>query len=215
LSSVDWPQEQQWAIGFRDIARGTDARTMIAALVPKAAFGNKLPLILPSSDKTDYGRHAPLLFANLNCIALDFVARQKVHSTSMNWFLVEQFPIFSLDAYTRSFGKKSVAEIVKAEVLALTYTAHDMEPFARDMGYDGAPFSWDDTDRLKRRAKLDALYFILYGITNRDDVAYIYSTFPIVEREEMAAHKRYLSRDYCLMYMNALEAGDPDADIRI
>ncbi len=66
-----------------------------------------------------------------------------------------------------------------------------------------------------RRAKLDALYFILYGITNRDDVTYIYSTFPIVEREEMAAHKRYLTRDYCLMYMNALEAGEPDADVRI
>ena len=133
----------------------------------------------------------------------------------MNWFIVEQLPVIPPAAYARTFGKKSAAEIVKAEVLALTYTAHDMEPFARDMGYDGAPFKWDELDRLKRRAKLDALYFILYGITNRDDVTYIYSTFPIVKRQEEDEHKRYLSRDYCLMYMNALEAGDPDAEIRL
>lgn len=37
----------------------------------------------------------------------------------------------------------------------------------------------------------------------------------MVEREEVSAHGRYLCRDYCLMYMNALEAGDPDADIQI
>ena len=67
-----------------------------------------------------------------------------------------------------------------------------------------------------RRRNLKAFpFFILYGIVNRDDVTYIYSTFPIVERQETSAHGRYLSRDYCLMYMNALEAGDPDADIKI
>jgi hypothetical protein len=38
---------------------------------------------------------------------------------------------------------------------------------------------------------------------------------PIVQREEMVAHKRYVSRDTCLMYLNALEAADPDADVRI
>ncbi len=90
-----------------------------------------------------------------------------------------------------------------------------MEPFARDMGYDGAPFAWDEMDRLKRRAKLDALYFILYGLTNRDDVEYIYSTFPIVREAELKAHKLYLSLEYCKMYMNALEAGDPDANIQL
>jgi hypothetical protein len=42
-----------------------------------------------------------------------------------------------------------------------------------------------------------------------------YSTFPIVEREENAAHGRYLSRDLCLAYMSALAAGDPDAKIAL
>ncbi len=35
------------------------------------------------------------------------------------------------------------------------------------------------------RAKLDAVFFHLYGITDRDEIRYIYSTFPIVERGEV------------------------------
>ena len=47
------------------------------------------------------------------------------------------------------------------------------------------PFAWDEERRLFLRAKLDAVFFHLYGVTGRDDVRYIYSTFPIVEREEI------------------------------
>ena len=36
--------------------------------------------------------------------------------------------------------------------------------------------------------KLDAVFFQLYGVTDRDDVRYVYSTFPIVECEETAAY---------------------------
>ncbi len=75
------------------------------------------------------------------------------------------------------------------------------------------PFGWDEDRRLRLRAKLDALYFHLYGVTDRDDIRYIYSTFPIVEREEMKVWGRYRSRDLCLAWTSALAAGDPDAEI--
>jgi hypothetical protein len=58
------------------------------------------------------------------------------------------------------------------------------------------------------------VYFHLYGVTDRDEVRYIYSTFPIVEREEIAAFGKYRSRDLCLSWMSALAAGDPDAKIK-
>jgi hypothetical protein len=45
--------------------------------------------------------------------------------------------------------------------------------------------------------------------------ATFYSTFSIIEDEEIATHGRYLSRDLCLAYMNALAAGEPGADIRL
>jgi hypothetical protein len=106
-------------------------------------------------------------------------------------------------------------------VIKLTYTAHDMAPFAQDVGHvDGAgrvrpPFLWDEEQRQRFRAKLDAVYFQLYGVTDRDDMRYIYSTFPVIDREEMAAYGSYRSRELCLAYMSALAAGDPDAEIRV
>lgn len=111
-------------------------------------------------------------------------------------------------------------------MLELTYTAHDIASFARDMGHVDAagevlpPFVWDEERRLNLRAKIDALYFILYGVFDpadpaqgRDDIRYIYSTFPIVEREETAKYGHYRSRDLCLAWINALIAGQPDADV--
>ncbi len=63
------------------------------------------------------------------------------------------------------------------------------------------------------KSGLDALYFRLYGVTNRDDIRYIYSTFPIVEREEKAAYGTYRSRDLCLAWTSALAAGHPDVEV--
>ena len=214
-----------YALGFKDVTAPTNFRTMIAALTPSGAAGNTLPLIElnPGAEKPDPQSMAMLL-ANLNSMAFDFVARQKVQGQHLNWFIVEQLPVVARASYGRSFGKKRAAEIVFEAVLELTYTAHDMAPFARDMGYvDGAgevlpPFIWDGERRLHLRAKLDALYFILYGVfdpadaaQSRDDIRYIYSTFPIVERQEVAAYGTYRSRDLALAYINALIAGQPDA----
>jgi len=60
------------------------------------------------------------------------------------------------------------------------------------------------------RAKLDALFFHLYGVSDRDDVRYVWSTFPIVEKQDRAAWGHFRSRDLCLAYLNALAAGRPD-----
>jgi hypothetical protein len=108
---------------------------------------------------------------------------------------------------------------VREAVLELTYTAHDMADFAKDMGYlDEAgevkpPFVWDEERRLQLQVKLDVLYFHLYGITDLDDVRYIYSTFPIVARLERKQYGRYRSRDLALAWINALAAVKPNAMI--
>ena len=221
-SEVDLPSGVEWTLAFRDIARATDARTMIAGAIPKAGVGNTAPLIL-WNDQDQRADHKALLLGNLGAISLDYVTRQKAQSTHLNWYIVEQLPVISLEKFDSvRFGAKSAAEVVRQVVLELTYTAHDMGPFARDMGYvDEAgtvkpPFTWDEERRLILRAKLDAVFFHLYGITDRDDIRYIYSTFPIVEREEKAAYGgNYRSCDLCLAYMNALAAGNPDAEIRL
>ena len=233
--SPDWlPDPQFWInlagnpimkldylLGFKDVTAPTNMRSMIAAVIPGTGVGNTLPLVLSDEPGSKLPAESlALMLANMNTIVFDFVARQKIQGQHLNWFIVEQLPVIPLGLYKKtSFGKKTAAKIVREAVLELTYTAHDMAPFARDMGYVDKPgnvkppFPWDEDRRLKLRAKLDAIYFHLYGITERDDVRYIYSTFPIVEREETATYGRYRSRDLCLAYMSALAAGDPDAEI--
>ena len=97
-------------------------------------------------------------------------------------------------------AQPTVADFVVAQVLALSYTAHDLAPFARDLGYVDAagevlpPITWDDEDRRARRAALDALFFHLYGLSE-DDAAYVLGTFPIVRQQDIAAFGRFRTQD--------------------
>ena len=215
-TECEWVAKSRWVIGFKEITAPTNKRTFIAALCPAVGFGNKVPVLIPETpDRSEW-----LLAANFNSTIFDFVVRQKVQGQTLNLFIIEQLPVISPMRYTECrVGTKSIREIVREAVLELTYTSNDMAPFACDMnhvdemGNVPAPFRWDEKRRLSLRAKLDALYFILYGVTNRDDVRYIYSTFPIVEREETRLYGSYISLNLCLAWINALIAGDPDANI--
>ena len=214
-----WECPDFWVVAFKDITASTNMRTMIAAVIPRVGAGHTLPLLPILESEMDRALLACFVTANLNSTIFDYVARQKVPATHFTWYVLEQLPVIPPERYeVVRFGPKTAAEIVREAVLELTYTAHDMAPFARDMGHvDEAgdvlpPFLWDEDRRLRLRAKLDALYFHLYGVTDRDDIRYIYSTFPIVERQEMQAHGSYRSRDLCLAWTNALAAGRPDAD---
>ncbi len=202
VAQTDVPRgSTNWELGFKEITAPTNERTVIAALFPDLGFGNKTPLLRGTSERWR-------LAADLNSFALDYVARQKVHGQTLNWFLVEQFPFAPPDAYSRAFGSSTAGALVKDHVLRLTYTANDMAPFARDMGYDGPPFAWDEDERRHLRARLDALYFHLYGITDEADIRYILSTFPIVERKDRAAWDVYLTAELIIWYFRALAAGD-------
>ena len=203
-----------WVLAFKDVTAPTNVRTFIAAILPAVGIGNTVPILKPETTT----RNEWLLAANFNATIFDFVARQKVQGQHLNLYIVEQLPVVLHKTYNDvRFGTKSAADIVREAVLELSYTTHDMAPLAVDLGHvDGAgevrpPFRWDAERRLHLRAKLDALFFHLYGVTDREDVRYVWSTFPIVERQDVQAFGRYRSRDLCLAYMNALAAGRPDA----
>ena len=203
------PEKCGYTLGFRDIARPTDVRTVISAIAPWAGYGNTVPLLVG-----DDALVSTCLVANLNAMCADFVTRQKTQGTHLNWFIVEQLPVIAPDDYDRRFGDTTARDLVRDHVLRLTYTAHDMAPFARDLGYDGPPFTWDEEERRHLRARLDALYFHLYGL-DRDDADYVMGTFPIVRREDEAAFGSYRTRDLVLAYMNALAAGDTETVVSV
>ena len=157
------------------------------------------------------------------------MARSKVQGQHLNWFIVEQLPVTPPAAYARRVGARTAAEIVRDHVLRLSYTSWDLAAFARDMGHVYAegeprpeaaavgdaklPFRWDEAQRRQLRARLDALYFILYGVTDMADVDHVLSTFPIVERHDRQAHGVYLTRELVRwQHSRALLAGDSTRD---
>lgn len=201
-------------LGFKEITSPTNERGMISALLPYGGYGNTIPILCAED-----GASVEISFwlASLNSFVFDFCARSKIQGQHLNWFIVEQLPVLTPRPYETRFGKRTAADIVKDHVLRLTYTAHDMAPFARDMDYvdkDGTvkpPIIWNETERRHLRARLDALYFLLYDVTDENDVRYILSTFPIVERKDREAFEGvYLTRELILWYKRALEAGDPE-----
>ena len=210
-ADVDIPADLPAVLAFKDITSPTNVRTMIAALIPPAAAGNTLPILLPRDPghAAAYRSFTPLLVANLNAMVLDYVVRQKVQGTHVNSYIVEQLPVIAPTGYDRTFGPTTAKAIVRAEVLALTHTAHDMDAFARDQGHAGPPTQWGAEDRLRRRARLDAVFFHLYGL-DRDEAGYVMDTFPIVRAAEIEQWDRYRTRELVLNTMAALAAGQPD-----
>jgi hypothetical protein len=166
--------------------------------------GHKAPLILPF--EAEIG-DASCLLANLNAYALDFMVRQKLGGASLSFFIMKQLPVLPPRTYAQpskwAGQDRPVKDVLLPRVLELTYTAWDLEPFARDCGYDGPPFRWDEERRFLLRCELDAAFFHLYGL-NRDDTAYILDTFPIVCRKDEDKWGTYRTKDTILEIYAAL-----------
>jgi hypothetical protein len=181
----------RWFLGFRDIARSTDERTALFSVLPPSGVGNKLPMI-------SLAQSPAVFIANAASYVFDYVARQKLGGTTMNFFYVQQFAALTPSAYTAE-----TALFISPRVLELTYTARDLCGFAGDLGYTGAPFHWNPDRRFFIRCELDALYFHLYGIS-REDACYILDTFPIVRRKDEAEHGEYRTKRVILEIYDAM-----------
>lgn len=179
-----------WLLAWRDITNPTNERTFIAAALPSTAVPHTAKVAYPPEEVLG---STPFLIGVLGSLVLDFFSRQKVGGTHMSAFIVEQLPV--LDAAMANRGldwlaDESIGAFVRSRVMELTYTAWDLEPFARDMGFTGPPFRWDEARRPMIRAELDALFFHLYGLS-RDEAAYVLDTFRVLRRNEERAHGEY------------------------
>lgn len=222
-------ESAHYALAYKDVTSPTNVRSMIAAIIPCGTAGNSLPLIeYNHSDGTLDAEGMSLLAANLNSIIYDFTARQKIQGQHLNWFIVEQLPVVPMAAYNAKVGNKTFRELILSAVLELTYTSVDLAQYAMDLGFVDkagkakAPIVWDEGRRASLRAKLDALYLLLYEVVTsktveegRGDVRYIFSTFPILEREDTAQSGSYRSLELTLAWINALLSGNPDAVIKV
>jgi hypothetical protein len=224
--SPTWAGE--WCIAYKSVTAPSNMRTMITAMVPRCGVGNSMAMLLPERGaEAGYARWASLLLANLSSMAFDFALRQKVQGQNLNWFIVEQATVIAPARFDEQLPAKfaaamraaklmnghhphpTVADFVLPQVLALTYTAHDMAPFARDMGYVDAagevlpPLVWNEDERRARLAALDAVFFYLYGLDAKD-ATYMLDTFPIVREQDTKTFGSYRTQQDILQLMALL-----------
>ncbi|MBN8517095.1 MAG: N-6 DNA methylase [Candidatus Accumulibacter sp.] len=190
----------RWLMGWRDICRSTDERTVIASVVPRVGVGHTMPLCFSSES----ARHQAALLGNWCSLTFDYVARQKVGGTHLTYGYLKQLPVLPPDRYS-----PQALDFIVPGVLELTYTAYDLRAWAEDLGHRSPPFPWSDgksTERRARlRAELDACYSHIYGLT-RDELRYILDpadvmgadypseTFRVLEEGEIRAYGEYRTR---------------------
>ncbi len=197
---------------FRDVARSTDIRTAIFSILPVVACGHKIPIVVLEPSRTLDVAYLATCFSSF---VFDYAARQKLGGTSMSFFILKQLPVLLPIQYIeicKWSNEASLGDWMMSRALELIYTAWDLEAFAKDCGYDGLPFRWDEQRRFLLRCELDAAYFHLYGI-ERDDVDYIMETFPIVRRRDEQKYGEYRTKRVILEIYDemrrAIETGEP------
>lgn len=179
---LDGRWDKTWLLGWRDICRATDARTVITTQVGRAAYPDKWLVALPRRGRQE-------IQAVWSSFAFDFAARQKIGGTSMKYFTFMQLPMpspqqiedcpVSLDLPTKDWISQRVDRL------------------------NARPMLTNAEERAIWRAELDALVFHLYGL-GRDEVVYILDTFPIVRRQDEAAHGEYRTKRLILAVYDAM-----------
>ncbi|MHB8190475.1 MAG: Eco57I restriction-modification methylase domain-containing protein [Ferrimicrobium sp.] len=187
--------DREWLIGFRGITNATNERTLIASVLPLNAIGNSLPIILADNAR---GATISSLLGCLCSFALDAIAGMKIGGTNLNFFIIQQLPVLPPDTFDDRVpwgGDRSetLAQWIASRVLELTYTAWDLRPWAKELGYNGEPFIWDELRREQLRTELDACFFHLYGYS-RDQVEHAMESFPIIKRRDEKQFGEYRTK---------------------
>jgi hypothetical protein len=227
--------EYGWLVGWRDMTRNTDKRTLITSLCPAHGVGHKFLSLLATGESSIVGA----LYGNSCSLVLDYAARQKLGGTSMGIFVLKQLPILQPEIYGRQASwtlRLRTADWLLSRIVELTYTSWDLQPFAKDCGQDGPPFRWDEERRFHLRCELDAAYFHLYlgsgewrqsphepeadfaklkeaFPTPRTAVEYIIDSFSLVRDADEQKHGRYRTKEQILAVYDALaeavQTGEP------
>ena len=211
LLNIDY---RSWLQAFRGITTSTNERTFLTTGLPRSAVGNSAPIL-------DYENGpaiaAALVMANMNSLPLDWATRLSMGGTNMNFFIVKQLPVFPPEAYLERPHPHmaTYAEMIVPRVLELVYTVtKDLEGFAKDLGYNGPPFPWDENRRHLVQSELDAIFAHMYRL-DRSDLEWILDpddpsvSFSALRDSERAEFGEYRTKRLVLQAFDHLTQGNP------
>jgi len=223
---------KKWLIASRRITSAGLQRTCIYAFIPLVGASDSITLAdLPRASP----RVQKAFVANMNSFVFDFVTRQKQAGANLSFFVKRQLPLVRAATYAERTEWDATQPLdgwISPRVLELTYTAWDLEAFARDCNFNGPPFRWDEERRFLLRCELDAAFFHLYlpadtsgdwrqtdgetpeeliqlksnFSTPRDAVAYVMDTFRVVrDNDEQQFNGDYRTKRVILEIYDALQ----------
>ena len=179
-------------IVYRRISSSTDMRTGIAcAWDGETAYGHTTVLIGLES-----ARASALWLANFNSIPFDYCLRQSVGQATIEQYDIDQMPTPTKDEWEHEYRPhESAATYCIDRVVVLQFTERRYARWARELRPATQLREWQPPEeRIRLIAEIDACVASLYPI-EPDDLEHMYSSFPILERKQRAAHGSYLQRD--------------------
>ncbi|KYF78506.1 hypothetical protein BE20_24240 [Sorangium cellulosum] len=152
---------------YRRVARNTDTRTVIAAVVPGYPVADKTPTVRSPLRCASF-----LISAAMNSYTFDYVARLRCGGTQIDHHLMTDLPLPSPRTFPHAMYKFAVRLIAPAPSFSLVWW--------REWGHavDRSERAWRHLwavtphERLRLRAILDAAVAELYGL-DIDDFAWI------------------------------------------
>ena len=77
----------QAKIGYREVARNTDARSFIGAVIPSFPCGHKVPILHPGDSAIEAVSNAAALF---NSFVFDWLVRQRLGAAALAWYVLAE-----------------------------------------------------------------------------------------------------------------------------
>lgn len=202
-------KQPRWLIGWRDICRSTDERTVIASVFPKVGVGHTMPIFFLNGDAELAAAHLAMWLS----LTFDFIARLSVGGTHLTYSYLKQFA-----ALPPSIFSKNDLDFIRPRVVELTYTSHAMRAWAEDLGYSGQPFAWNEERRAQLRAELDVFFARKYNLTEEEqryvlDPAkvkgddYPSETFRVLKEKEIRLYGEYRTERLALEAWKQMEGG--------
>ena len=141
-------------LGYREVARSTDARSFIGSVLPSFPSGHKVPILHVNDDEVDGVANAAALF---NSFLFDWLVRQRLGGAALAWYVLAE----------SALPRPTEMPRLRSLVNRLNFSA---KPFAAIQTARTAqiPAALCPGERIRLRSILDAVACALYGCDSND-----------------------------------------------
>ena len=187
---------ENWNIAFRDTTNViSNFRTAVGCIVGPAAYSYKCPNIVID----DGVPVSSALFLSLfNSVPYDYLLRQKFYGANLTKSMLMQ-------AFVVSQSQVSIFEDKLLDAVAkLTNTSKSVSGFCAAIDRESHTIT-EPYERLELCAWIDSVYFKLFEF-NRDEVTYVFDTFPIWKDKSIETHGRFIEQEITLKFFDRFES---------